>query len=184
MRDVKIITAGRTGPNKLLCFGGGDQHLDDHGRTDMQRLLGAPITDVVRCGPETYVRESALILAGGIAERVVVDDGLESLRVGSWDGLLPEEVDRDQLRQFFTDVTSAPHGGESVAAFVERIAEWRNGIDDGDVSTIVVAMPVGQALMAPDATSYFGCQTHPASIYRLPPVTSTTRPRPPSRNAV
>lgn len=156
---MQVITAGRTGPNRSVRFGG-DAPLDDRGRRDIEALAGPVAGPVAVCGPEAATVESARLLV----EEPVVDDALRTLDVGSWAGLTPEEIDPRELAAFFTDPASRPHGGESVEEFVRRVHDWRDSTDTAGAS-IVVAMPVAQALLCDHPAGYFRVEVRPATSY-------------------
>lgn len=100
---------------------------------------------------------------------------LRSVDLGSWTGRLPEDIERESLALWFSDVTSTPHGGESIAAFVTRVAAWfapHIGTQAGTPSTlVVVAKPVVQAVVAHLGTAgvagYFAVDIRPASIHTV-----------------
>lgn len=155
-----IVTAGRTGPNRSVRFGG-DLSLDERGRRDMASLAAsARDVGVVISGPERATRESSELL-GAVHS---VDDRLATLDVGDWSGRIPEEIDPDDLRAWFTDPSARPHGGEAIVEFVERIHRWRSAVDPTP-GACVVAMPVAQALLTADATQYFSVEVRPATVY-------------------
>ncbi|WAC54808.1 histidine phosphatase family protein [Gordonia sp. SL306] len=157
-----VITAGRTGPNRSVRFGG-DLSLDERGRSDVTALAAsARADDVVIGGPERATRESCELLAAAHA----VDRRLATLDVCDWSGLTPEEIDPADLRAWFTDPSARPHGGEAITEFVERIHRWRSDADPTP-GLCVVAMPVAQALLAPDAAHYFAVEVRPSTIYEV-----------------
>ncbi|MDL9945949.1 histidine phosphatase family protein [Gordonia sp. ABSL11-1] len=160
-----VITAGRTGPNRSVRFGG-DLSLDDRGRRDVLTLrtdLVLGPSDTVVCGPERAARETCELLVGG---QDAVDDRLRTLDVGAWDGRVPEEVPPDELGLWFGDPAARPHGGETITEFVDRIDRWRVTIE-AEPTICVVAMPVAQALLATDADGYFAAEVRPATVYDL-----------------
>lgn len=169
---LEIITAGRTGPNRSVRFGG-DLSVDERGRRDISRLASTLSPSTTLCGPDAASRESASLLG-----EFDVDDGLTTLDVGSWAGRSPEAIDLAELGEWFGDPSSSPHGGESVVEFVGRIHRWRAGlgVSVSGVSVfgasvfagslrVVVAMPVAQALLTPDAAGFFGVDVRPATRY-------------------
>ncbi|WP_238981214.1 histidine phosphatase family protein [Williamsia herbipolensis] len=162
-----------------MRFGAESSDLDDRGRRDARTLgesLGA-VPDVVLSGPEASVRQTARALG----ERVHVVPRLRSVDLGSWTGRLPEDIPVEALALWFSDVTSTPHGGESVAAFVARVAAWfahHIGSPAEAPSTppppstvVVVAKPVVQAVVAHLGTAgvagYFAVDVRPASLHTV-----------------
>ncbi|MCK8613742.1 histidine phosphatase family protein [Gordonia sp. C13] len=159
---MQIITAGRTGPNRSVRFGG-DAPLDDRGRRDIEALAASVVGALTFCGPEPATLESVRLLGG----RPEIDEELRTLDVGTWAGSAPEEIDPRELAVFFTDPAARPHGGESVEEFVMRVHDRRNTLN-ADVATVVVAMPVAQALLCDDAAGYFRVEIRPATSYFWP----------------
>lgn len=139
-----------------MRFGETDVGLDDRGRSDVV-ALGLAFTSVI-CGPELATRETASLSSTA----AIVDAGLASIDVGKWVGRLPEEIPGSELAAWFGDPASCPHGGETIAAFVDRIKAWALGAPS---SAIVVAGPVAQALMCDDAESFFAVQVVPGRYY-------------------
>ncbi|NED69102.1 histidine phosphatase family protein, partial [Streptomyces sp. SID10244] len=120
-----VITAGRTGPNRSVRFGG-DLSLDGRGRRDVAALATSVRgIQVVIGGPEKATRESCELLAAGHA----VDDRLATLDVGNWSGRTPEDIDPADLRSWFSDPSARPHRGEAIVEFVERVHRWRVDAD-------------------------------------------------------
>ncbi|WP_338857253.1 histidine phosphatase family protein [Gordonia hongkongensis] len=159
---MQIITAGRTGPNRSVRFGG-DAVLDDRGRSSVLGLAASMTRAVDTCGPETATRETAALL--GAAGTIVVDDALRTLDVGGWAGSSPEEIDPVELGAWFADPCARPHGGESVVDFVDRVHSWRRGQAGPHDRCLVVAMPVAQALLCTDASRFFAHDVRPATLY-------------------
>ncbi|MFT4127044.1 MAG: histidine phosphatase family protein [Gordonia sp. (in: high G+C Gram-positive bacteria)] len=160
-----LVVAGRTGPNRSVRFGDENNPLDERGRRDAAALVAAlpdlgPIGAGVRVGPELSVRQTAELLG----ETFAVDDGLASLDVGAWRGRRPEELEPAELGPWFTDPSSRPHGGESVAEFVARIRAHVDAMHPA--SMMVVAKPVAQALLCTGPAEFFATELRPASSHR------------------
>lgn len=158
---MQIITAGRTGPNRSVRFGG-DPVLDERGRRDVLRLAAASTPPVHCCGPEIATRETAELLG---ASDALVDDALRTLDVGAWAGRTPEEIDPVELGAWFADPGARPHGGESLVDFVGRVHLWRDGRSGLADRWVVVAMPVAQALLCPGVERFFAHEVRPATVY-------------------
>lgn len=162
-----VITAGRTGPNKSVRFGG-DASLDERGRRDVAALrtvvagTGRQTRVGVAAGPERVVAESCAVLQVSPA----TSPDLRSLDVGTWAGRTPADIDPDELSAWFTDPGAHPHGGESVTRFVERIRRWYRTAGS-DVDVCVVAMPVAQALLCGGPADFFDVEVRPATTYRV-----------------
>ncbi|MFE0749289.1 histidine phosphatase family protein [Gordonia sp. NPDC058843] len=158
---MQIITAGRTGPNRSVRFGG-DPVLDERGRISVLGLAASTTRSVDACGPESATLETAELLG---AAGSVVDDELRTLDVGAWTGKSPEEIDPVELGGWFADPDARPHGGESVADFVDRVHAWRTAQAGLADRCVVVAMPVAQALLCRDAGRFFAHEVRPATLY-------------------
>lgn len=158
-----LIVAGRTAPNRAVVFGGEHGELDARGRRDVEQLknqLDLPGRCAARIGPEASVRHTARLL--GLSGRV--DPRLATLDLGSWRGRAPEQIAADELRPWFTDPATAPHGGETVAAFVARIRAYVAGLPADSV--LVLAKPVVQGLLCAEASGFFATDIRPASVHR------------------
>ncbi|MFZ2511021.1 MAG: histidine phosphatase family protein, partial [Gordonia sp. (in: high G+C Gram-positive bacteria)] len=122
--------------------------------------LDLPGRCAVRIGPEVSVRHTARLL--GLSGQV--DPGLATLDLGSWCGQAPEQISADELGPWFADPAAAPHGGETVAAFVARIGVHVTGLPADSV--LVLAKPVVQGLLCIDASDFFATDIRPASVHR------------------
>ena len=107
-----------------------DEALSDLGRRQLD--TGALDARTAVCGPERRTRESAGLL--GLTPDV--EARLADLDVGAWRGLGLDVIDPGELAAWLTDPTAAPHGGESVAALVDRVAGWMASVPP-DASTLV-----------------------------------------------
>ncbi|GAA1895160.1 Histidine phosphatase superfamily (branch 1) [Williamsia serinedens] len=100
-----------------------------------------------------------------------VDDALRSIDLGSWVGRRPEEIPPAELHAWFTDPHAAPHGGESVAAFLGRVRTRLGDLPPAPEGVVVVAKPVVQAAVAlhrdVGAAGFFGVDIPPASTWTV-----------------
>ena len=156
-----VISSARTAPNRAVRFGMEDVPLDPRGCRDAAALVGTVEAARVLVGPEESVRQTAEL----IGLRFDVDERLRSLDLGHWSGVSPDDVDPDDLRSWFTDVTWTGHGGESVVDFVSRITSFAAGCG---ADALVVAKPVAQALLADSAGTFFRVEVRPATVAKLP----------------
>ena len=84
--------------------------------------------DLVVSSPLLRTRQTAHILAGGVAEDLVIMEDLAECAFGEWDGLTFDEVQTrwpDELRQWLDSVDYAPPGGESFTQVHARVARAR-----------------------------------------------------------
>lgn len=115
-----------------------------HARTDAQRVgrfhlnddpLLLPVEPVTLpaapgkalVAPELRTRQTAdaLGLAG------TADPGLRDCDLGSWQGLSLKHLERQDpegLQRWLADPHAAPHGGESLVQFQQRVAHWLDGL--------------------------------------------------------
>ena len=110
-----------------------------YGRTDVPTTLGASRAaaqiepDVTAFAPGTIwssdavrCREPAALLAkrlGGVPHRI--DERLREFSYGAWEGRAWDAVPRAQVEEWMDAwLTRSPPGGERVAEFTARVAEW------------------------------------------------------------
>jgi broad specificity phosphatase PhoE len=89
-------------------------------------------------GPESRCRQTCTAL-GWQAE---VQDALREWDLGRWRGRTLDEVALDEqpaVAAWLADADAAPHGGESLAALLERIGSWLAGLRAG--TTVAVSHP-------------------------------------------
>lgn len=117
--------------------------LISHAMTDALRQarfpLDEPLTEIARnslsdkgfdrqdlsfCGPEDRTRQTARALGLDCAEEAALAD----LDHGGWAGMSMAQLPEPELLSWLTDPEAAPHGGESVAALIERVGSWLAGL--------------------------------------------------------
>jgi broad specificity phosphatase PhoE len=114
-----------------------DEPLDDAGRAASAALCGLAGRGDAFCGPSARARETAELLGLDPSPERALDE----CDFGRWRGRTLAELNDerpDEIAEWFGDPESAPHGGESIATFVDRVRGWmdRRGRIDG--STIAV----------------------------------------------
>ena len=101
-----------------------DEPLDARGQEQAAALAEAiPTRAEAVSSPARRCRETAA--AAGL--RPQIDPRLAECDFGAWAGRSLEEIyaeDQAGAAQWMTDPDAAPHGGESLAAFSVRVAEW------------------------------------------------------------
>ncbi|MET8983561.1 histidine phosphatase family protein [Streptomyces sp. NPDC004539] len=116
---------------------------------------GVPVAVRVWCSPSVRCRETAAEL-GLTAVDVPEWAGLDA---GRWRGLTLEEVgarEPEALAGWLSDPGAAPHGGESVRGFCDRVAGWLTSGAELSGRTVAVVEPevvravVVRLLGAPD----------------------------------
>ena len=126
-------------------------------------------TDVTFCTPELRCRQTAAAL--GLDP--VPDNGLRDLAHGDWRGRTLDEVAADDpaaVHAWLTDPDAAPHGGESIRDFLDRIAAWLDALplDHHRVAAIVTPAIVKAAVV-------HAVMGTPGSFWRIdvPPLSRT-----------
>lgn len=159
------MVAARTAPNRSVRFGGEHGALDHRGARDAAELASvAERSAVPVVGPELSVVQTAC----SMRSEFVVNPDLRSLDVGRWHSMRPDEVPHAELGAWFADPHWDGHGGESVAAFVDRIHDAVDSMSSGasgSSGVLVVAGPVAQALLCGTATNFFHTEVRPASVH-------------------
>lgn len=120
---ITLICHGTTRALRSATFGG-DDPLDEAGRTKAQRLAGR-LAGVDACwtSPALRARETAAALGLTAA----VDERLRDCDYGRWTGLKFQQVllrEPRKLVSWIRKPSSAPHGGESIPHVLERVGAW------------------------------------------------------------
>ncbi|MCC3767589.1 histidine phosphatase family protein [Streptomyces sp. UNOC14_S4] len=118
-------------------FDDGASSLDAAGLRQARAAAGAlPGADRYLCAPAARCRETADAL--GLEASPTTD--LADLDVGRWTGRTLDDVtaaDPGAVAAWLSDPAAAPHGGESVAALVERVGAWLDKQAAGRVLAVV-----------------------------------------------
>jgi broad specificity phosphatase PhoE len=88
-------------------------------------------------GPELRARQTADLL--GL--RAAIEPRLAELDCASWRGKTLRSIPADDLQAWLTDPARAPHGGESIACLIDRVAGWLKSLSDDTVPTVAVTHP-------------------------------------------
>ncbi len=104
---------------------GHDEPLTDAARDAAVQLGGyLPSTGDVVCSPSRRCRQTAA--AAGFPTPAIAD-ALRECDFGRWEGRTYAEINAsepDVVAGWLRDPTAAPHGGESLAVFVQRVDGW------------------------------------------------------------
>ena len=131
-----------------------DEPIDDRAATAAAALSAPPRAEIV-CSPSERCRATAA--AAGLTIDAV-EPAIAECDFGSWGGRTLDELvaERpDETRRWMTDPDSAPHGGESLRVFAQRVAGWLDdqARRDGTCLAIthggVVKVAIVHALAAP-----------------------------------
>ncbi|MFF2849647.1 histidine phosphatase family protein [Streptomyces sp. NPDC058001] len=117
-----------------------------------------PAADRVAVSPSRRCRDTAVALGLAPDDGAVAPTGWD---VGRWRGRTLDEVtaqDPGAVREWLTDPSGAPHGGESLTGLRERVGGWLDATVAGTGRMVAVVEPdvvraaVVHALGVPDAT--------------------------------
>lgn len=172
---VTLIAAARSSPLLDTRFGD-DRPLDAAGWEEARRaapaLLPLAAADLRYCSPTPRSRQTGEVLGLSPLTQVALRD----CDMGRWHGLTLAQVTAAEpaaVNVWLTDPHAAPHGGESLVAFVSRIGGWldtRPVGRDGHVVAVaessVIRAAMLYALKAPPH-SYWRTEVHPLSVVSL-----------------
>jgi broad specificity phosphatase PhoE len=129
---ISLICHATTRALRVATFGG-DDALDEVGKSKAQRLAGS-LGRVDHCWSSPALRARETAAAFGLT--AIPDDRLRDCDFGRWTGLrLPSVLLKEprKLLSWIKDPATAPHGGESIPEVMERVVLWINerGKDKG-----------------------------------------------------
>lgn len=120
---VRLVAHGPTAATTTASFPAGEP-LDRRGRAWTRAAAGRlGRADHLRRAPDLTCAETCDDL--GLASEV--DHGLASWDMGVWTGRSLADVSAERPQDavaWLTDADAAPHGGETLAAFVARVRAW------------------------------------------------------------
>ncbi len=157
MRTLLLVRHAATTATRAAAFPAGEE-LDERGRGEAAALAGVlPRGAEAITSPALRCRQTAV--AAGLDARA--DDEIGDCDFGAWAGRSLTELndsDPDGVRAWMLDPDAAPHGGESLAAFSQRIARWLDrqaelegkavAITHGEVVKAAVVHALGAPLQA------------------------------------
>ncbi|MGV9743764.1 histidine phosphatase family protein [Rhodococcus zopfii] len=144
-----------------------DDPLSDRGRRELRRVH-PPVVDHALTAPERRAVETAAALGA----RAEPDAALREVDYGNWTGRSMSEVPEADLAAWLTDPHAAPHGGESIAALLDRTRCWLDTMADRSGRWLAVTHPsvvraaTVCALGAP-ASAFWRVDVRPVSVTRL-----------------
>jgi broad specificity phosphatase PhoE len=129
---ISLICHATTRALRAATFGG-DDSLDEIGRTKAEQLAGS-LGRVDRCWSSPALRAKQTAAAFGLD--AVPDERLRDCDFGRWTGLrMPAVLLKEprKLVAWIRDPSSAPHGGESIPELLKRVSAWiaERGRDPG-----------------------------------------------------
>jgi broad specificity phosphatase PhoE len=123
MTRLTLISHASTAATRSVRFPA-DEPLDDQGRAHALALANhLPRADRVWVSPELRARQTAEALELA----AVVASELRDCDYGAWRGCSFEELSAgnpESVSMWLRDPGAAPHGGESTASLIQRVADW------------------------------------------------------------
>jgi len=120
---LTLMCHARTIAQKLACFPADEAlEMDWHAARGTRSAQFKKVSRLV-CGPELRTRQTAELF-GNDAEIVAA---LRDCDFGRWNGVRISALQKSEpetLQRWLDEPQSSPHGGESVAQVVERVAVW------------------------------------------------------------
>ncbi len=124
MRRLLLVRHAATPATRAAAFST-DEELDERGLSDAAALLGAlPASWDAMSSPALRCTQTAT--AAGFPDPAL-DPDLAECDFGEWGGRTLAEIHAAQpeaARAWMNDADAAPHGGESLTVFAERVGGW------------------------------------------------------------
>ncbi len=145
---ISLVAHATTRDLRQATFGG-DDRLDDVGLRKAEELRGVlGKVDAAYTSPLLRARETAEAL--GL--QATVDERLRETDFGGWAGLRFSQVmvrHPFKLMSWMKDPASAPHGGETIPAVMQRVASWisERGKDSGHTVAVTHASVIRAAIV-------------------------------------
>jgi broad specificity phosphatase PhoE len=135
-----------------------DEPLNAIGRRQVEEMDGVAGAQHPLCGPERRTRQTAKLL-GLQAE---TEPLLADLDCGRWRGEALAALPPDELEAWLSQPGAAPHGGESIADLISRVARWLESLTAKPLRTVAVTHPavIRAAIVA-------ALNIDPASFWRI-----------------
>ncbi|PZS17502.1 MAG: histidine phosphatase family protein [Pseudonocardiales bacterium] len=117
-----------------------DEALDRYGRAAAEGAAGRMGAGPARCSAVRRCVQTAEAL--GLAAQV--DPGLAPWDLGAWHGRGLDALsagDPDGANEWLTNPDSAPHGGESLTALIDRIGRWLSAVTAQGAPVLAVTEP-------------------------------------------
>ncbi|MFN2517675.1 MAG: histidine phosphatase family protein [Jatrophihabitantaceae bacterium] len=117
-----------------------DEPLDRYGRAAAEAAAGRMGTGPARCSPVRRCLETATALGFTVNS----DARLRPWQLGAWQGLSLDALsasDPEAVNEWLANPGSAPHGGESLAALIDRIGRWLRAVATDGARALAVTDP-------------------------------------------
>jgi broad specificity phosphatase PhoE len=172
MQQLWLVRHGHTSATESGAFGADEPLIDDAFAAAGRLASRLPTDAQILCSPALRCRQTAT--AAGLSPRV--DPGLDQVDLGRWRGRTFAEVhfsEPEPMSQWLSDPAAAPHGGDSLAAFATRVAQWLDRLRSEQDRTVlavthseVIRAAVLHALAAP-LRAFWQLTIAPLSITEL-----------------
>lgn len=140
--NARLVLVRHTRPavGVEICHGRTDLALAPSWRGDVAACLARiPRATRVLTSPSNRCRRLARAIGVRDAAPVQIDDRLQELDFGSWEGRAWSEIPRDGVDRWAADLLNfAPGDGESLRALWARLSRWREEVLEGCVGDVVV----------------------------------------------
>lgn len=131
--------------------------LNEAGREEIIKLVEllkqrSPKNDKILTSPSTCAVQAARIIAKGYEKDFEIIDNLYKKKVGIWNGLSFEQIEKkypDMLKKYHEDAEHyTPEGGESIADFNKRIEETISEIVKNNIEKRLILVTHGNIIQA------------------------------------
>jgi alpha-ribazole phosphatase len=145
LMDVYLIRHTSIDVKPGVCYGQSDIDVSasfPEDSTDVRSKLPASAVDAVFfSSPLKRCRKLASELT---SKEVHLDDRLQELDFGKWEGQKWDDIESDRLKEWMDDfVNVACPGGESYREMNERVIEWWDELIEKDFETVIVVTHAG-----------------------------------------
>ena len=125
-----LVRHTRPAAAATLCYGRADLALPDGWRADVAACMaGLPPTRRVYTSPSMRCRVLAREIGRRDGVEVRVDDRLQELDFGRWEGRSWDAIPADEIDAWKDDLLDyAPGGGESLRMLWARVQRWREDV--------------------------------------------------------
>ncbi|MEH1057383.1 histidine phosphatase family protein [Micromonospora sp. CPCC 206171] len=172
---LQLVAHAPTRALRLVTFGGGNVDLDEGGRRAALALANQSPAHKgeSRCVSSPAAAAVQTAMAWGL--RPTIETAIADCDYGDWTGRTLDEVAAahpNDLQEWLTDPDAAPHGGENLTAFIDRVGHWLHAQTarceriTAITHAAVVRAAVINVLQAPP-TAFWQLDVAPLSILHL-----------------
>jgi broad specificity phosphatase PhoE len=167
---LTLLCHAATAATRAAHFAG-DEAVDDKAAAQLAACAGRlPRADRALSSRSCCARQTAAAL--GLAAEPIVE--LDDCDFGRWRGRTLAEIaaaEPEGLSSWLSDPTAAPHGGESIATLIERVANWLDSVRDASRIVAVTHPAVVRAatlhVLGAPAESFWRIDAGPLAVIDL-----------------